>query len=218
MEREPFQFYTRFNLSELTGLKASTAGELLALLREVPGACMYHHTHRFLQQHLFVSPEPPNDFAYWVREALGEDELAEQLASVNIIDYPTIRAVRERFIFLLEDYLGRNPAARERACRGGEEFQVIKSVSFIVPTGIFARTLAEFTAALAAVSLPVIYFHMFEARLRLEKGNNDFSNWLADSLGQTEAAEKIARIDPYTFTLDGLRAAILQIIQKTTAR
>jgi len=65
---EPFRFYTRLHLSELTGLRAATLVQFLGLLKTVSGSCIYHHTHRFLQQHQYLSPEPPNDFAYgWPR-------------------------------------------------------------------------------------------------------------------------------------------------------
>ena len=69
--KEPFKFYTSFHLSELTGLRAATLSQLAGLLKEVSGSCIYHHTHRFLQQHQYLWPEPPNDFAYWVSEVLG---------------------------------------------------------------------------------------------------------------------------------------------------
>ncbi|MEW6680837.1 MAG: DUF5752 family protein, partial [bacterium] len=57
--KEPFRFYTRLHLSELTGLKASTLSQLVELIKQVPGSCIYHHTHRFLQQHQYLSPLPP---------------------------------------------------------------------------------------------------------------------------------------------------------------
>jgi len=57
--KEPFRFYTRLHLSELTGLRAATLQQLLELIRKVPGSSIYHHTHRFLQQHQYLSPEPP---------------------------------------------------------------------------------------------------------------------------------------------------------------
>ena len=66
--KEPFRFYTRLHLTELTGLRVSTLSQLLGLLKEVPELGIYHHTHRFLQQHQYLSLEPPNDFAYWVAE------------------------------------------------------------------------------------------------------------------------------------------------------
>ena len=68
---EPFRFYTRLHLTELTGLRAAGLVQLVRLLKSVPGGSIYYHTHRFLQQHQYLSPEPPNDFAYWVREILG---------------------------------------------------------------------------------------------------------------------------------------------------
>ncbi len=71
--KEPFKFYTRLHLTELTGLRAINLSQLAALIRKVPGSSIYHHTHRFLQQHQYLSPEPPNDFAYWVSEILGEE-------------------------------------------------------------------------------------------------------------------------------------------------
>jgi hypothetical protein len=111
--KEPFRFYTRLHLSELTGLKASNLEELLELIKEVSGSCIYHHTHRFLQQHQYLSPEPPNDFSYWVREVLGEDELAERLASIDIIQFSAIRKLRERIISVIKDYLEKNPKAKE---------------------------------------------------------------------------------------------------------
>src|SRR4030043_2133367 len=92
--QEPFQFYTRLHLSELTGLRAANVSELLALIKTVPGSCIYHHTHRFLQQHQYLSPEPPNDFAYWVSEVLGEDELGEMLASIDTVQNATLRLRR----------------------------------------------------------------------------------------------------------------------------
>ncbi|MDD5428718.1 MAG: DUF5752 family protein, partial [Candidatus Omnitrophica bacterium] len=92
--QEPFRFYTRLNLTELTGLKASNLGELLEGLKEAPESSIYHHTHRFLQQHHFLSPEPPNDFAYWVTGMLGEERLGEKLASIDIVRFTTINDLR----------------------------------------------------------------------------------------------------------------------------
>jgi hypothetical protein len=57
---------------------------------------------------------------------------------------------------------------------------------------------------------------MFEAKLRLEKGDNDFSIWLR-SAGKEEEAEQISRLDPYTFTLEGLRERLLKIVNNATS-
>ena len=215
--RAPFQFYTRLNLSELTGLKATNLPELLRIIEAVPGACIYHHTHRFLQQHQYLSPEPPNDFAFWVTESLGDDELGEKLASIDTIQFGTIRDLRNKIIATITGHLSASPSAARRFAREGDEFHFIKSTSFVLPTAYIARNLRDFAAILKKVTIDSIYFHMFEARLRLERGTNDFSVWLDTSLGETELARIIARLDPYTQTLDDLRKTLIQHVEKRVA-
>ncbi len=212
--KQPFRFYTRLNLSELTGLRAGNLSQLLELIKVVPGSCIYHHTHRFLQQHQYLSPEPPNDFAYWVSGVLGEDELGERLASIDTIQFPTIRSLREKIIATIEEYQESYPRAKLRFAYEGEEFYFIKAVSFVLATNYIANDLKEFVQALKKITLDSIYFHIFEARLRLEKTSNDFSYWIESSLGDKALAGQISRLDPYTQTLDALRRKLIKIIEK----
>jgi len=212
--KEPFRFFTRLHLSELTGLKASTIGQLLDMLKEVPGSCIYHHTHRFLQQHQYLSPEPPNDFAYWISEVLGEDELGEMLASIDTVQYSQIRLLREKIIQTIEEYLSSNPTAKLKFARKGEEFHFIKTMSFVLPTKYVVSDLMEFTDVLEKITIYSIYFHIFESRLRLEKPTNDFSYWIETSIGDKELAEQISRLDPYTRTLEDLRLAIIKLVNR----
>lgn len=216
--KDPFKFCTRLHLSELTGLRATTLGQLLALIKEVPGSCIYHHTHRFLQQHQFLSPEPPNDFAYWVTDILGEDELGERLVSIDTIQYSTIRDLREKIASTIEDYLKNSPLAKLKFARSGEEFHFIKSVSFILPTTYVAYDLNEFAEVLKKITIDSIYFHIFEARLRLEKPTNDFAFWVENSLGEKKLAENISSFDPYTSTLEDLRKTIIRIIERKISK
>ncbi|MCK9572033.1 MAG: DUF5752 family protein [Candidatus Omnitrophica bacterium] len=212
--KEPFRFYTRLHLSELTGLRATTLVQLVQLIKEVPGSCVYHHTHRFLQQHQFLSPEPPNDFAYWVSEILSEKELGERLASIDIMQFSRIHDLREKIILVIEEYLKEERFAQLKFAREGEEFHFIKSVSFVIPTNYLVDNLADFVEIMKKITFDSIYFHIFEARLRLEKKTNDFSFWIEHSLEDKELADKLADLDPYTRTLDDLRAAIINIIDK----
>jgi len=212
--KDPFRFYTRLHLSELTGLRASTLGQLLELVKEVPGSSIYHHTHRFLQQHQYLSPEPPNDFAYWASEVLGEKELGERLASIDTIQYSTIRSLRDKISSTIEDYLNADPLAKLRFARQEEAFHFIKSVSFALPTHYQAYDLREFVEILKKVTLDSIYFHIFESRLRLERGRNDFSHWIETSLNDKKLADKLAGLDPYTYTLEDLRKVVIKIIEK----
>jgi len=212
--KEPFVFYTRLHLSELTGLRASTLGQLLELIKEVNGSCIYQHTHRFLQQHQHLSPEPPNDFAYWITDVLGEDELGEKLASIDLTQFTTIRSLREAITATIAAYLDKNPLAKVRFSKEGEEFHFIKSVSFVLPTNYVAYDLKDFMDILEKISIDSIYYHIFEARLRLERNTNDFSNWIETSIGNEKLAKEISRLDPYTFTLDGLRNKLIKIVKR----
>lgn len=211
--KEPFRFYTRLHLSELTGLRASTLSQLLSLLKEVSGSSIYHHTHRFLQQHQYLSPEPPNDFAYWVTQVLGEDELGERLASIDTIQFPNIRSLREKIVETIEDYLRNNPLAKLKFAKEGEEFHFMKSISFILPTNYIAFDLREFVDILKKITIDSIYFHIFEARLRLERATNDFSYWIESSIQDKNLADEITRLDPYTHTLEDLRNTLVRIIE-----
>ncbi|MFC1703775.1 DUF5752 family protein [Candidatus Omnitrophota bacterium] len=216
--KEPFQFFTRLHLSELTGLKVTTLRELLKLIKEVPGSCIYHHTHRFLQQHQYLSPEPPNDFAYWVSEVLGEAGLGEKLASIDTVQFSTIRALREKIVATIKEYLKKHPSAGKRFANPEQSFHFIKSVSFIMPTEYVAHDLQEFLEILKHITIDSIYFHIFESRLRLGKEKNDFSYWIESFAGDKALADKIAQLDPYTHTLEDLRKTIIQLIKKRIGR
>src|SRR5665647_2762257 len=82
-----FNFHTQYHLVELLGSKARNPVELLEGIKTVPESCIYFHTHRFLQQHHYLSPEPPNDFAYWISGSLGLNDIGERLASIDTVRY-----------------------------------------------------------------------------------------------------------------------------------
>jgi hypothetical protein len=205
-----FHFMTRLNLVELLGRRAKNVRELLSGLREIPGSSVYYHTHRFIQQHHYLSPEPPNDFAFWVTNALGHDALGERLASIDTVRFRSLGTLRAAFVDILTQALdGRRAPVAD--CQPGEEFHFMSCRTFILPTPYEARSLGEFREIVQKISIDSIYFHVFEARLRLEKGDNDFSDWFED-LGENELAGALSRLDPYTCTLEGLRQQIIQIV------
>ncbi len=209
----PFYFSTRLTLRELTGIKARNIKELLKYIKTVPGSVIYNHTHQFLQQHIYLTPEPPNDFAYWVREFLKEDQLGEKLNSIDTCEYATIRSLREAIIKVIAEYL-RKSRPGIRNVSPGAEFNFIRAYSFVLPTPYIANDLKEFLEGIKNISVYSIYFHMFESRLRLEKETNDFSFWLGTSLFEVELAEEIAHLDPYTYTLEDLRQEIIKRTEK----
>ena len=209
---EPFHFSTRLHLKELTGLKASNLSQLVSRLKEVPDAVIYYHTHSFLEEYQFLTPEPANDFALWVEEALGYEILAERLASIDTFEFPTIGALRQRIIGVMQDFLA--GVTNEREAPQDNEFHFIKSIDVVLPTPYVAHDLREFIDILRKISINSLYFHIFEAKLRLQRGTNDFSIWLEDCLGEKELAEQIARLDPYNYTLENLRGTVFQLCKK----
>ena len=55
---------------------------------------------------------------------------------------------------------------------------------------------------------------MFDSKLRLQKGVNDFSTWITDCVGDRDLGEKLAYLDPYNYTMENLRSTIIQLIEK----
>lgn len=207
-----FYFKSRLNQVELLGIKARNILELREGIHAVPGSSIYHHTHRFLQQHHYLFPEPPNDFAFWIENALALDDLAERFASIDTIAFHRIEELRARFLRILDEW-GDRRKMRSKICNEGEEFHFMSSRTFVLPTSMQAKNLQEFIDCLKIISFDSLYYHIFEARLRLEKDENDFSLWFSSS-GFKELSEKIKRLDPYTITMEGLRKKIIHLVMK----
>jgi hypothetical protein len=204
---EPFHFYSELHLVKLLGLKAKNPAELLEHVKHVPTSSIYYHTHRFLQQHHYLTPEPPNDFAYWATNILSLDALGELLASIDIIHFTDMEALRKAFVKILAEYIEKGKFVVD--CEPGAEFHFMSCVTVIMPTNYVAHTLEEFVDALSTVSISSLYFHVFEARLRLGGSENDFSRWFK-GIGMEQLAQEVSRLDPYTITLEGLRERIIK--------
>ncbi len=207
---EPFYFHTQFDLVEILSKKSKNVIELLEEIKIVPDSSIFYHTHKFLEQHHYLLPEPANDFAYWISNILEENTLGEEIGSVDIIDFSSIKELRNRFIEILKEYLRNNHI---RDCPKGSEFHFMACKTFILPTPYVAHNLKEFKENLKKVTKSSLYFHIFEARMRLGKTDNDFSRWLRD-LGKDKIAAEISHLDPYTYTLEGLREKIISVICK----
>lgn len=149
--KEPFRFYSREHLKELTGLKAKNLQELTDTLRTAPEAMIYYHTHHFLEEQHYLTPEPSNDFAVWVTDSLGDEVLGERLASIDTFEFATLASLKDRILSVIEEYLTQRPGSRE--AMPGREFYFMKSVSVIMPTPYEVHDLREFVEALRKISL-----------------------------------------------------------------
>lgn len=210
-----FQFYTGLRLVELTGRKARTLPQLIEHLRQVSGSCVFYHTHQRYLTHHFREPGYYNDFTEWCARSLQEPAVAEKLAAVDLLDFTSLDDLRAALIAAVES-APQLRSAQPRVCPPGDEFHFCKVKSFIIPTGMKADNLEEFTVHLARCTNSSILFHLFEARLRLERRTNDFSLWLRDH-GEPELAEEIDRLDPYVMSLDELRDEIRALCRRRLA-
>lgn len=210
-----FQFYTQFHLPYLLARRANNPSELLEGIRTVPTSSIYYHTHRFLLEHHYLLPEPSNDFAYWVTNILGLVRTGERLASVDIVRFDTLEELRQEFVNALADDIGRLKRIPEAP--DGEEFHFMTCRTVVIPTPFQADNLYEFLEAIGQVSINSLYYHFFEAPLRVGQGENDFSLWLVSN-GETEFAEQLSHIDPYTMTLEELRQRIVKLGRRKYAR
>lgn len=211
LAKEPFRFYTRQNLTLLSGKKASNLLELLKGIKEAPDMSIYHHTHHYLEQHEFLSPEPPNDFAYWVSYVLQDKLLGEEIASLDLRQYSSINEIRQRIIEIIEFSVGQSNESLSRNSPIGEEFHFMIARSFVFPTKYTAINLIEFFECLKEVSINSIFYHVFEARLF--KKIPGFCEWLLSSLDEKELSEKICKLDPYTQTMENLRKMIIGLVE-----
>jgi hypothetical protein len=209
---KPFYFNTSAHLLRITRQKANTLAEFLDALRECPEGSIFQHSFQTLEEHHFIREGFSNDFAHWTLSACNEPGLAEELASVDVREFTSVAELRERFIQIVETFLQRAPAAGTRMAR--ETFYFCDSDTVVIPTSFVAHTLHEFTEGLRGVSVHCIHHHFIEARLRLKLMSNDFSQWLHEDLGLTDAARQLNRIDIYTMTLEDVRNQIIRIVER----
>ncbi len=208
----PFEFRSRLALPELTGLRAATLSELAEHMERVPLSVIYYHTLQFVEEHQYLTPTPPSHFARWVSETLDYKDLGEVLAVVDPCQCDSLEEFRQRLLALMKEYLSSHGDGRHAP--QGQEFFFMKSRLFIFSTGQKAQTLRELADALKDVTLDSLYFHLFEARLRLGRPTNDFSAWIETHYGDSGLAGRINLLDPYTRTAEGLRNALVTLIEE----
>src|SRR5579871_3411058 len=140
--RTPFFFNSASHLQRIGKEKATCLQELLEAIRICPDASIFQHTFRTLGEHHFIREGFSNDFAHWAFAACNEVGLAERLSSVDVREYTSIKALRERIVAIVDDYLKKNSRAADRAAL--EPFYFCASDSVLIPLPVVARNLQEF--------------------------------------------------------------------------
>jgi uncharacterized protein DUF5752 len=208
----PFRFFNCLRLTYLTGIKAKNLQELLDYLEIAPPSVIYQHTHRFIEVHQGLVPEPPNEFAGWVTQVLRDEILGERLAAIDTIQFNSLIELQQALVSCIEDHLKINKNLRDSP--DGKEFNFMRAVRFSFPTPYCARDLKEFLDCIKKVNNSSLYFHYFEAKLRSPIGVNDFSHWLETELGEKSLAATISTPGFYAQTFEGVRSTIISLIEK----
>lgn len=207
---EPFYFNTSEHLLRIGRQKAINLSDLLRAVQTCPDDSIFQHTFRTLQEHHFIRQGFSNDFAHWTLFACNEPALAEQLASVDVREFTAIEGLRRRMVEIIDEFLQGHSQSGTRPAH--EPFYFCASDIVVLPTPYAPDTLNSFLDGLNQVSVHSIHHHFIEARLRLHRMSNDFSNWLEQEVGLKEAADAIERIDIYTNTMEGVRLQIARIV------
>ena len=208
----PFEFVTSSYLTRIGNQSANSLAELLTGLERCSDASIFNHTFQTLSSHHFLTEGFSNDFAEWVLSSTNRNDLAEQLAAIDVRDYMSIAALRSDLCREVRDFCDAQPQFANQSAL--ERFYFCESVELTVPLGRMAHTLDEFREGIEHLSHAGFYFHFISSRLRLQLRTNDFSRWLCDSLRLRTLADSVNRIDIYTNTLDSARTKILRLIDR----
>lgn len=207
----PFQFYSSQNIIFLTGKKAKNLHELLNGIKDVEEMSIYYHSHHYLEQHEVLSPEPPNDFFYWITHDLQNKMLGEMVASIDLRQMNSLKEIQSRFIEVIERSLIQKNGMVLTNVSPGEEFLFMSVRTFVYPTKYSAANLFQFRQCLRTIPINSIYFHVFGTRF------NDsilkMSDWLSESLNEVELGIQFEKIDPYTVTLENLRELLIRLVE-----
>ncbi len=207
---EPFEFKQCTTLIKSTGRKACDVFELRAAIGEESEGCIYHHAYQyFMKGHLL---EYTNDFAHWAGEKLEERALAERLSNIDPYRHTNIGSLRSELVTEIDEYLEGCP--KPRKAMPGDEFYFGEPLTLTYPAGMRARNLAEFLIAIKFIDLGSIYYHFYEARVRLGGGVDDFSKWFDEALGRPGLSQKVAAIDIFMQNLEGTRNLIANEIEE----
>ena len=210
----PFEFRQCIVILRSTGKKAVNLRQLREIIATVSDDSIFHHTFQyFLKEHIL---EYTNDFAQWAGESLEERALAEQLSNIDPYSCGSTPEVRAALVSVMDSYLERFPEPRDAL--PGEEFFFNETITFVFPVGIWAKNLAEFLIALKFIDSGCIYYHFYEARIRVSGDVDDFSRWIEDTLLKSELAKKIRAIDSFMHTTEEIRSHISgMILQEVNA-
>jgi hypothetical protein len=213
---EPFKFYYESGITLYTTINADSLTSLYDGLEKVSESSIFYHLHHsYFRQH-FTTADYMNDFARWIWINIGEQSISEKVAMINPFLFDSIKECRKRLQKSLKEFIGGGElyprVSRDR------EFYFIELKSFIHPTGYEARNLKEFKSGIEHISISGLFYHLIDSRIRIGRRTNDFSQWLANELGEKEKAKEIAQLNLFSLNLWDIRNEIAAILEKRNRR
>lgn len=205
----PFVFVGCWELREMLGRSARDEQQLLEAVEEIPLDSIYYHTHSFFLRHKYIAGVYPNDFATWAAIQVRDRVLGERLGILDPFEFDNLEALRVEIVAILEEHLAQFQITPRVTY--GEPFYFMQSRIIEVPTDLQAWTLTEFRENLATVDVGAIYYHTFEAIIRLGRKKNDFARWIEDQLQLPGLAQRVSQIDTYMISLEGIRHRMIQL-------
>jgi hypothetical protein len=94
---------------------------------------------------------------------------------VDTVSFANLEDLRSELAKILESYISGGGYLLDSP--RDQEFYFMSCKIFVMPTPYIARDLKEFVEILRRISIHSLYFHMFEARMRLKAPESDFSAW-----------------------------------------
>lgn len=198
-----------------TGRRAQDLAEFSNALQVVHPGSIYYHFWGGLLRPRFDDREYNNDFAIWVRhpQGLHDETLAERLSVVDPTDFPAMEELRTELVELVEERL--YESERLRLTNADMPFNFIRSQIVVFNTGKVLEEPSMLAAALPAMSLGSVFYHVIDARRRTEDGVDDFRAWLGGlGDGYAELCNEIANIDPYFMSLSEMRRQLAAIFSR----
>jgi hypothetical protein len=207
--KHPFFFTGCWELREMVGRSARDEQQLLEAIEEIPLDSLSYHTHSFFLRHKYIAGPYPNDFATWAAIQVRDRVLGERLGILDPYDFENLEALRTEIVNIIDEHLSQLQIIPRVVY--GEPFHFMQSRIIEVPTGLEARSLTEFREILASVDASVIYYHNFEAMLRLGRRKGDFALWIEEQLDLSDLAKRISSIDFYMISLEFIRQRIVKL-------
>jgi hypothetical protein len=205
----PFFFTGCWELREMLGRSARDEQQLLEAIEEIPLDSLSYHTHSFFLRHTYIAGPYPNDFATWAAIQVRDRVLGEKLGILDPYEFENLEALRTEIVNIIDEHLSQVQIIPRVI--SGEPFHFMQSRIIEVPTGLEARTLTEFKNILATVNASAVYYHNFEAILRLGRRMGDFALWIEEQLNLPELAQNISRLDFYMASLESVRHQIIKL-------